>query len=36
MNRVLSIDIIRGCALILMVLIHFMVYLGDATTATTT
>jgi uncharacterized membrane protein len=36
MDRVLSIDVMRGFALIFMVLVHFMVYLGDATKATTT
>ena len=35
MNRVLSIDIVRGSALILMVLIHFMVYFGDSTAMNT-
>lgn len=35
MNRVLSIDILRGFALMCMVLIHFMVYFGDAAATST-
>ena len=35
MNRVLSIDIMRGFALMCMVLVHFMVYFGDSTAAGT-
>lgn len=29
-ERILSVDVMRGFALICMVLVHFMVYLGDA------
>ncbi|TFG91887.1 MAG: DUF1624 domain-containing protein [Syntrophobacterales bacterium] len=35
MNRVLSIDVLRGFALIGMVLCHFMIYFGDSTAAST-
>lgn len=33
MNRVLSIDVMRGLALMGMVLVHFLVYFGNATAA---
>ena len=29
-ERIISVDVTRGLALILMVMVHFMVYLGDA------
>jgi hypothetical protein len=35
MSRVLSIDIMRGFALMCMVLIHFMIYFGDSTAVST-
>jgi uncharacterized membrane protein len=35
MNRVLSIDVMRGFALMCMVLVHFMIYFGDTTAAST-
>ena len=35
MNRVLSIDVMRGFALMCMVLVHFMIYFGDSTAAST-
>lgn len=34
-ERVLSVDVMRGFALICMVMVHFMVYLGDAASADT-